>query len=124
MHKAIKDLFITCSTYKKYMMMFVADAQWMQSCWDIPTDSQLFGSDGNCEIRLVAEFHTCLVKTPFCLVGLQKQQHIRKKLWPKIKIQNANNVFSPLKCVSKFVVNASITQKMFLCKKNEWLNTW
>ena len=44
MHKVIKGLFITCSTYKKYMMMFVADAQWMQSCWDIATDSKLFGS--------------------------------------------------------------------------------
>ena len=74
MHKAIKDLFITCSTYKKCMMMLVADAQRMQSCWDIATDSQLFGSDGIWEIRLAAKFHTCLVKTLFCQDGLQKQQ--------------------------------------------------
>lgn len=35
-----------------------------------------------------------------------------------MKIQNANNVFSPLKCVSKFVVNGSIRTKKFVCKKN------
>ena len=91
MHKVIKGLFITCSTYKKYMMMFVADAQWMQSCWDIATDSQLFGSDGIWEIRLAAKFHTCLVKTLFCQDGLQKQQQMRKKLLPKIKIQIKTN---------------------------------